>query len=92
MGQALTSCCASAQAHEAEDSYQGSYKKVSVIGSDQVGLDDRFPEWTLTKDPLWKEKIKTHTNQIVLAVDPKSSEEEIAADRMKILTNLGTEI
>ena len=86
MGQALTSCCSSAQAYEAEDSNQDSYQKVSIIG-----LDDKFPEWTLTKDPLWKEKIKTNTDTIVLAVDTKSSEEEIAADRMKILTNLGTE-
>ena len=87
MGQALTSCCSSAQAYEAEDSIQGSYQKVSIIG-----LDDKFPEWTLTKDPLWKEKIKTNTDTIVLAVDTKSSEEEITADRMKILTNLGTEV
>ena len=86
MGQALTSCCSSAQAYEHEDSNQGSYQKVSVIGS-----DDKFPEWTLTKDPLWKEKIKTNSNTVVLAVDPKSSEEEIAAGRMKILTSLGTE-
>ena len=74
MGQALTSCCSTAQAYEDEDSNQGPYQKVSVIGS-----DDKFPEWTLTKDSLWKEKMKTNSNTIVLAVDPKSSEEEIAA-------------
>ena len=43
------------------------------------------------KNPQWKEKIKTNDDKIVLAVDPKSTEEEIAADRMKILMNLGTE-
>ena len=42
-------------------------------------------------NPQWKEKIKTNCDKIVLAVDPKSTEEEIAADRMKILMNLGTE-
>ena len=86
MGQALTSCCSSTQAYENEDSNQGSYQKVSVIGS-----DDQFPELTLTKDPLWKEKINTNSQTIVLDVNPKSSEEEIAAGRMKILTNLATE-
>jgi hypothetical protein len=43
------------------------------------------------KNPQWKEKINTNDAKIVLAVDPKSTEEEIAADRMKILMNLGTE-
>ena len=42
-------------------------------------------------NPQWKEKIKTNCDKIVLAVDPKSTEEEIAADRMKILMNLGDE-
>ena len=43
-------------------------------------------------NPQWKEKIKTNCDKIVLAVDPKSNEEEIAADRMKILMDLGTEV
>ena len=43
------------------------------------------------KSPQWKEKIKTNCDQIVLAVDPKSTEEEIADDRMKILMNIGNE-
>ena len=42
-------------------------------------------------NPQWKEKIKTNSDEMVLAVDPKSTEEEIAADRMKILMNLGAE-
>ena len=36
-------------------------------------------------NPQWKEKIKTNDDKIVLVGDPKSTEEEIAADRMKIL-------
>ena len=31
-------------------------------------------------NPQWKEKIKTNSNEIVLAVDPNSTEEEIAAE------------
>ena len=38
-----------------------------------------------------KEKIKTNKDSIVLAVDPRSTEEEIAADRKKILMNLSIE-
>ena len=37
------------------------------------------------KNAQWKEKIKTNDEKIVLVVDPKSTEEEIAAERMKIL-------
>ena len=43
------------------------------------------------KNPQWKEKIKTIDDKIVLAVDPKSTEEERAAERMQILMNLSTE-
>ena len=35
------------------------------------------------KNPQWKEKIKTNDDKIVLAVDPKSTKEERAADRPK---------
>ena len=38
-----------------------------------------------------KEKIKTNKDSIVLAVDPRSTEEEIAAERKKILMNLSIE-
>ena len=38
-------------------------------------------------NPQWKEKIRTHQDKIVFAVDPKSSEEEIAAKRMESLTS-----
>ena len=37
------------------------------------------------KNPQWKEKIETNENKIILAVDPKSTEEEVAAARMKIM-------
>ena len=37
------------------------------------------------KNPQWKEKIETNENKIILAVDPKSTEEEVAAARLKIL-------
>ena len=37
------------------------------------------------KNPQWKEKIKANDDKIVLVVDPKTTEEEIAADRKKIL-------
>lgn len=42
-------------------------------------------------NPQWKEKIRTNEDKIVFAVDPKSSEEEIAAKRLEILMNIGTE-
>ena len=42
-------------------------------------------------NPQWKEKIRTNKDSIVLAVDPRSTEEEIAADRKKILMNLSIE-
>ena len=40
-------------------------------------------------NPQWKEKIRTNEDKIVFAVDPKSSEEEIAAKRHEILMNIG---
>ena len=43
------------------------------------------------KNPQWKEKIKTIDDKIVLAVDPKSTEEDRAASRMQILMNISTE-
>ena len=36
----------------------------------------------------WKEKIKTNESKVVLAMDPNFTEEEIAQERMKILTNI----
>ena len=77
MGQVLSSCapCCSG-AQEYED--VDSYQKVSDIGTNY-------------NNRQWMEKIKTNTDKVILAVDPNSSKEEIAADRMKILMNLGTE-
>ncbi len=79
MGQALSSCdpcCSETQAYEdVEIKCECRYQK--IIPND--------------KNPQWKEKIKTNNDKIVLVVDPKSTEKEIAADRMKILMNLGTE-
>ena len=43
-------------------------------------------------NPQWKEILMNIGDyKIVFAVDPKSSEEEIAAKRMEILMNIGTE-
>ena len=36
----------------------------------------------------WKEKIKTNESKVVLVVDPNFTEEEIAQERMKILTSI----
>ena len=75
MGQALSSCAPCCSSAEAYEDVE-SYQMATI------------PNDT---NPQWKEKIKTNCDKIVLAVDPKSTEEEIAADRMKILMDLGTE-
>ena len=36
----------------------------------------------------WKEKIKTNEGKVVLAVDPKFTEEDIAQERMKIISSI----
>ena len=36
----------------------------------------------------WKENIKTNESEVVSAVDPNFTEEEIAQERMKILTSI----
>ena len=36
----------------------------------------------------WKERIETNEGKVVLAVDPNFTEEEIAHERMKILTSI----
>ena len=36
----------------------------------------------------WKEKVETIEGKVVLAVDPNFTEEEIAQERMKILTKV----
>ena len=75
MGQAVSSCAPCCTANEDVESSWESYQK-------SVPND---------KNPQWKEKLKTNDNKIVLVVNPMSTEEEIAADRMKILMNLGAE-
>ena len=75
MGQAVSSCAPCFSAKEDVESSWESYQK-------SVPND---------KNPQWKEKIKTNEDKVVLAVDPKSTEEERAADRMQILMNLSTE-
>lgn len=77
MGQVLSSCAPCCSGAQAYEDVD-SYQKVSDIGTND-------------NNRQWKEKIKTNTDKVILAVDPRSSEEEITADRMKILMNLGTE-
>ena len=36
----------------------------------------------------WKERIQTNEGKVVLAVDPNFTEEEIAQERMKIITSI----
>ena len=36
----------------------------------------------------WKEKIETNEGKIVLSVDPNFTEEEIAQERMKIISSI----
>ena len=90
MGQALSSCaaCCSGNAQGCKDetyqkageSYQKavceSYQKAVPKIHNHQSMDCGF------------EKITTNDDKIVLAVDPKFPEEEIAADRKKILMNL----
>ena len=90
MGQALSSCAACCSGNsqglkdetyqKAEESYQKavseSYQKAIPKIHNHQSMDCGF------------EKITTNDDKIVLAVDPKFPEEEIAADRTKILMNL----
>ena len=88
MGQSLTSACCSGNAQgckdetyqKAEESFQKavreSYQKAVPKIHNHKCMDSGF------------EKITTNDDKIVLAVDPKFPEEEIAADRKKILMNL----
>ena len=74
MGQVLSSCapCCSGSAKECED---------------QKGLES----YQKAKNPCLDcgfEKIETNDEKIVLAVDPKFTEQEIAAERTKVLMNL----
>ena len=68
-------CCSGAQASVDVDSNQ----KVNDIGTND-------------NNRKCMKKIKTNTDkpEVILAVDPNSSEKKIAADRMKILMNYGT--
>ena len=90
MGQALSSCAACCSGNsqglkdetyqKAEESYlkavRESYQKaVPKIHTPQC-MDRGF------------EKITTNDDKIILAVDPKFTEQEIDADRKKILMNL----
>ena len=77
MGQVLTSCTSCCSDAQAYEDVD-SYQQVSDVGPND-------------KNRQWMEKIKTNTDKVILAVDPSSSEEEIAAGRMNILMNLGTE-
>ena len=77
MGQVLSSCAPCCSGTQAYEDMD-SYQKVSDVGTND-------------NNRQWMEKIKTNTDKVILAVDPNSSKEEIAADRMKILMNLGTE-
>ena len=77
MGQVLSSCAPCCSGTQAYEDMD-SYQKVSDVGTND-------------NNRQWMEKIKTNTDKVILAVDPKSSEEEIAAGRMNILMNLGTE-
>ena len=36
----------------------------------------------------WKERVETNEDKVVLAVDPNFTEEEIAQERMNILTSI----
>ena len=36
----------------------------------------------------WKEKIKTNEGKVVVAVDPNFTEEQIAQERMKIMSSI----
>ena len=90
MGQALSSCAACCSENDqgckdetyqkAEESYQKavreSYQKAVPKIHSHKCMDRGF------------EKITTNDDKIVLAVNPNFPEEEIAADRKKILMNL----
>ena len=71
MGQAVSSCAPCCTANEDVESSWESYRK-SVLND---------------KNPQWKEKVKTIDDKVVLAVDPKSTKKERAAERIQILMN-----
>ena len=82
MGQALSSfvsCCCTEPARDTNDTdfmYRTPYQ-------------DKYQSFGLDEDERpWREKIKTNEQTVVLAVDPKFSEEEIAQERSNILTNI----
>ena len=43
--------------------------------------------WNEIEQP-WKERIETNDAKVVLALDPNFTQEEIAQERMKILTSI----
>ena len=84
MGQALSSCapCCSGSAKECEDQKaMESYDKAVR----EFYQKSKNPHQCLD---CGFEKIETNDEKIVLAVDPKFTEQEIAAERTKVLMNL----
>ena len=53
--------------------------------------NNNYQQWTFPSQEIeqpWKENIKTNESEVVSAVDPNFTEEEIAQERMKILTSI----
>jgi hypothetical protein len=90
MGQALSSCaaCCSGNAKGCKDeSYQRageSYQKAVCESYQKAAPKILTPQCM----DCGFEKITTNDDKIILAVDPKFTEQEIDADRKKILMNL----
>jgi hypothetical protein len=75
MGQSLSSCAPCCSGYEAE-----------AVESYQKAVPNENEN-----SPKWKERIKTDNDKIVLAVEPKSTDEEVANERVKILMDLSIE-
>ena len=75
----FVSCCCTEPARDTHDTdfmYRTPHQdKYQSMGSDE-------------NERPWREKVKTNEKNVVLAVNPKFSEEEIAQERSNILTNI----
>ena len=85
MGQALSSCaaCCSRNAQGCKDE---TYQKAGE--SYQKAVCESYQKAVPKIYNCGFEKITTNDDKIILAVDPKFTEQEIDADRKKILMNL----
>ena len=76
MGQALSSCVPCL-----------GYDDDAAPSINEAEMDDGYLQ-PRENERQWVEKIRTHEDKIVLAVDPKFTKEQISQDRAEIIENL----